>query len=48
MVLAHTACTDWALVEILGEQVHAQVPKPAPVDVLLRAIIEALGLPSFR
>ena len=44
-VLAHTACTDMALVEILGSCVHARVPKPAPVDVLLRAVIDALDLP---
>ena len=45
-VLAHTACTDMALVEILGDCVMARVPKPAPVDVLLRAVIEALDLPT--
>ena len=45
-VLAHTACTDMALVEILGDCVTARVPKPAPVDVLLRAVIEALDLPA--
>jgi CheY-like chemotaxis protein len=44
-VLAHTACTDMALIEILGDCVTARVPKPAPVDVLLRAVIEALDLP---
>lgn len=44
-VLAHTACTDFALIEVLGERVTARVPKPAPVDVLLRACIEALDLP---
>ena len=44
-VLAHTACTDAALIEILGSCVIARVPKPAPVDVLLRAVIEALDLP---
>ena len=44
-VLAHTACTDMALVEILGDCVTARVPKPAPVDVLLKAVIEALDLP---
>ena len=44
-VLAHTACTDLALIEILGSCVHARVPKPAPVDVLLGAVIEALDLP---
>ena len=45
-VLAHTACTDKALIEILGTCVHARVPKPAPVDVLLRAVIDALDLPA--
>ena len=45
-VLAHTACTDFALLEVLGERVHARVPKPAPADVLLRAVIEALDLPT--
>jgi CheY-like chemotaxis protein len=44
-VLAHTACTDFALLEVLGDRVHAKVPKPAPVDVLLRAALEALDLP---
>jgi CheY-like chemotaxis protein len=44
-VLAHTACTDFALIEILGQKVHTRVPKPAPVDVLLRAVLEALDLP---
>lgn len=44
-VLAHTACTDLALIEILGDCVTARVPKPAPVDVLLGAVIEALDLP---
>jgi CheY-like chemotaxis protein len=45
-VLAHTACTDLALIEVLGACVSARVPKPAPVDVLLRAVIEALDLPT--
>ncbi len=44
-ILAHTACTDFALLEVLGERVTAKVPKPAPVDVLLRAVIAALELP---
>ena len=44
-VLAHTACTDFELIEILGERVEGRVPKPAPVDVLLRAVLEALDLP---
>ena len=45
-VLAHTACTDMALIEILGDCVASRVPKPAPVDVLLRAVLEALDLPA--
>ncbi len=45
-VLAHTACTDFELLEILGERVHDRVPKPAPVDVLLRAVLQALDLPT--
>ena len=45
-VLAHTVCTDYALLEVLGEQVIGRVPKPAPVDVLLREVKEALRPPS--
>lgn len=46
VILAHTACTDFALLEILGERVCDRVPKPAPVDVLLRAVLRGLGLPA--
>lgn len=45
-VLAHTACTDFALIEVLGDAVAGRVPKPAPVDVLLRAVLGALDLPT--
>jgi CheY-like chemotaxis protein len=45
-VLAHTATTDHALLHVLGAHVIGQVPKPAPVDVLLRAVLEALDLPT--
>ena len=38
LVLAHTACTDPILTKLLGERVHARIPKPAPFEVLLRAI----------
>lgn len=44
-VLAHTACTDFALIEVLGGAVDNKVPKPASPDVLLRAVLEALDLP---
>ena len=45
-VLVHTACTDFALIEVLGDAVHARVPKPASPDVLLRFVLEALDLPA--
>ena len=41
-ILAHTACTDYALIEILGDVVHDRIPKPAPVDILLKEIQRAL------
>ena len=44
-LLVHTACTEHALVSVLREHGHLRVPKPAPVDVLLRACLEALELP---
>ena len=44
-VLVHTACNEYAMVEVLKAHGHPRVPKPAPVDVLLRAVIEALDLP---
>ena len=44
-VLAHTACTDFELIDVLGDTVDARVPKPAGAEVLLRAVIEVLGLP---
>ena len=44
-VLAHTACVDFELLELMKEVVSQRVPKPAPVDVLLRAVLEALKLP---
>ena len=46
--LLYTACTDFALLELMDESVTARVPKPAPADVLLRFVLEALGLPVPR
>ena len=40
-VLAYTACTDFALLEVLGDRVTARVPKPCPADVLLQAVMDA-------
>jgi CheY-like chemotaxis protein len=42
ILLAHTACTDRILIELLGERVVARVPKPAPMEVLLDAVLRAL------
>ena len=47
-VRVHTACTDFALIEVMGDAVDARVPKPASPDVLLRFVLEALDLPSPR
>lgn len=45
-VLIHTACNDFALVALLREYNSHRVPKPASPDVLLRAVLEALELPT--
>ena len=37
-ILAHTACTDYALIEVLGDIVVDRIPKPAAVDILLTEI----------
>ena len=41
-VLAHTACTDFALLEVLGEHVVDRIPKPAAIDIVLKAILDCL------
>jgi CheY-like chemotaxis protein len=41
-VLAYTACTDFALLEVLGDRVTARIPKPCPADVLLQAVMDAV------
>jgi CheY-like chemotaxis protein len=46
MVMAHTACTDFELIEVLGDRVETRIPKPAPADAMLRAVLEVLGLPT--
>ncbi|MEZ4240008.1 MAG: hypothetical protein R3F59_28430 [Myxococcota bacterium] len=42
VVVAHTACTDSVLHELFGDQVSRRIPKPAPVDTLLGALVEIL------
>jgi CheY-like chemotaxis protein len=44
-ILVHTACIDPEIIDLVDDQVYARVPKPAPVDTLLRHVIEALDLP---
>jgi CheY-like chemotaxis protein len=43
-ILAHTACTDYALIEVLGDIVVDRIPKPAAVDILLTEVRRHLGL----
>ncbi len=45
-VLVHTACNEHAMVVVLQQHNSYRVPKPAPADVLLRAVLEALDLPT--
>ncbi|MCB9677835.1 MAG: hypothetical protein H6737_22215 [Alphaproteobacteria bacterium] len=42
IVLSHTACTDHVLLELFGDRVARRIPKPAPLDTLLRNVIEAI------
>lgn len=42
-VVSHTACTDHVLHELFGDRVARQVPKPAPVEVLLQVLMELLA-----
>ena len=42
VVLLHTACRDHVLLNLLGERVSARVRKPAPTEVLLNAVLEAM------
>jgi CheY-like chemotaxis protein len=41
-VLVHTACVDRALLELLGERSVERVRKPAPPEVLIRAILDVI------
>jgi CheY-like chemotaxis protein len=42
MVMSHTACTDHVLLEIFGDRVARRLPKPAPMDTLLRNVMDVL------
>lgn len=41
-ILVHTACTDFALLQVFGEYVVGRIPKPAPIDVFLKEVRDAL------
>lgn len=43
IVVSHTACTDHVLLEIFGDRVARRIPKPAPLDTLLRNVIEVIN-----
>lgn len=40
IVLSHTACTDHVLLEVFGDRVVHRIPKPAPLDIVLKDVIE--------
>ena len=46
MVLTHTACTDFSLLEILGDVVHERIPKPASFEMMLEIIQRSLAIVS--
>lgn len=45
VVLAHTACTEHALFEALGDRIAGRVQKPAGAEVMLLSVLQAMGLP---
>lgn len=40
LVISHTACTDHVLLELFGDRVALRIPKPTPMDNLLRQIVD--------
>jgi CheY-like chemotaxis protein len=41
-ILSHSACTDFALIEVLGDIVYDRIPKPTAIDIFLSQIQKAL------
>ena len=39
-IITHTACTDFELLEVLGEHVSLRLPKPCSSDILLNGILQ--------
>lgn len=42
LVITHTACNDYVLLELFKDRVAARIPKPAPMETLLVRILEVL------
>ena len=38
-IITYTACTDFELLEVLGEHVSLRIPKPCAPDILLNSIL---------
>ena len=43
LTLLHTACRDVVVMDLAREVVHARVRKPAPAEVLLKAVLDAIA-----
>lgn len=43
LTLLHTACRDAVVMDLTRELVYARVRKPAPAEVLLRAVLDAIA-----
>jgi hypothetical protein len=43
IVMSHTACTDHVLLELFGGRVARRIPKPAPMEMLLRNVIDVIN-----
>tara|TARA_B100001094_G_scaffold72614_1_gene68894 strand:+ start:9299 stop:9598 length:300 start_codon:yes stop_codon:yes gene_type:complete len=43
-VLMHTACFDYDIISMFSEVVDDRIPKPASIDVFIKAVIGALNL----
>ena len=44
IILMHTACFDHDVISVFNEIIDDRIPKPAPVEVFIKSITEALNL----
>lgn len=44
IILMHTACFDHDVISVFNEIIDDRLPKPAPVEVFIKSITEALNL----